>query len=203
MRSQILRIVALAWLLLGFWLSGLALAQLFAAKPAVTTSIVLHYRETPVLLGPHEHNVSAIAFSPDGRYIVCGGHGKDIAVFDVAQRALHCELRGHGHPATSAAFLPGGRLLSGGDERTVRLWDLNPGQLLATWIAVPADEQQHWADEWVGFKPSGEFVGSMQLDRLVGWQSGGDFFSGAEGGDRRRRVESLFDADSSVPSARD
>ncbi len=63
-----------------------------------------------------------VAFSPDGRFVVCGGHGKDIAVFDAAKGTLHCELRGHFHAATAVAFLPDGRLVSGGEERTVRLW---------------------------------------------------------------------------------
>lgn len=144
-----------------------------------------------------------VAFSPDGRFVVCGGHGKDIAVFDVAKRAPHVELRGHGHPATAITFLPNGRLISGGEERTIRLWDPSAGKLQVTWNLVPADQKQNWDDQWVGFKPSGEFAGSTRLDRLVGWQSGGDVLVGPESGDRRRRVESLFQAAPSVPSARE
>jgi WD40 repeat protein len=132
-----------------------------------------------------------VAFSPDGRLIACAGHGKDIAVFDVASGELHRSLKGHIHPATAAAFLPDGRLVSGGEERTTRLWDIDRGELLATWISFPADEKQNWADEWVGFSPDGRFVGSAPLDRLVGWQSQGSVFLGAEDG-VRRRVEGLF-----------
>lgn len=135
-----------------------------------------------------------VAFSPDGRYVVCCGHGKDIAVFDAAKGMLHSELRGHFHVATAAAFLPDGRLISGGEERTIRLWDINRNRNVAIWIAMPADPTQNWADEWVGFQPAGQFVGSARLDRLIGWQSGGDVLIGQEDANHRRRVESLFQA---------
>ncbi len=136
-----------------------------------------------------------VAFSPDGRLVVCGGHGKDIAVFDAKSRLLRGELRGHAHPATAVAFLPDGRLVSGGGERMIKLWDANQNELIASWVTVPADDQQKWRDEWVGFTPSGQFVGSTRLDRLAGWLSGGDFLLGAVDGARRRRVDSLFHAE--------
>ena len=141
-----------------------------------------------------------VAFSPDGQYVVCGGHGKDIAVFDVASGNLKCELRGHAHAPTAAAFLPDGRLISGGEERTVRLWDLNLAKCLATWIVMPANRAQQWNDEWVGFKPSGQFVGSSSLDRLIGWQSGGEVIDAPERANGPRRVENLFQADAAPAS---
>jgi WD40 repeat protein len=136
-----------------------------------------------------------VAFSPDGRFVVCGGHGKDIAVFDAASGTLFKELRGHAHPATRVAFLPDGRLVSGGEERMIKLWDPNAGTCLASWVVVPADAKQHWDDQWVGVDSSGNFVSSTNSDRLVGWQTSGDFLSGPETPDRRRRVEKLFQAE--------
>lgn len=143
-----------------------------------------------------------VAFSPDGQFVACGGHGKDIAVFDVATGSLHGELSGHAHPATAAVFLRDGRLLSGGEERTVKLWDVNRRECLATWVAMPADEKQNWDDEWVAFKPTGEFVGSTPLYRLVGWQSRGDYLAPLEA-DRRWNVESLFPADAADSPSRE
>jgi WD40 repeat protein len=133
-----------------------------------------------------------VAFSPDSHYVVTDGHGKDIAVFDTATGSLVTELRAHIHPATAIVFLPDGRLLSGGGERALRLWDVKQSQLLATWFSLPADANQNWPDEWVGYKPSGQFAGSMHLDRLRGWKLGEDIVIGPEDGARRRRVETLF-----------
>ncbi len=133
-----------------------------------------------------------VAFSTDGRLLVCGGHGKDIAVFDAPTGTLLRELRGHLHAPTAAAFLGDGRLVSGGDDRTIRLWNPRSGDRLATWIALPADSTQQWTDQWLGFAPSGDFVGSDRLDRLIGWQLGGEVLMGPAAADRCRRVKNLF-----------
>jgi WD40 repeat protein len=136
-----------------------------------------------------------VAFSADNRLVVCGGHGKDIAVFDTTNGELRCELRGHEHPATAAAFLPDGRLVSAGDEGAIRMWDAGRNRLLATWCTAAADPARHWADTWVGFRPSGEFVGPNNLDRLVGWITGGEIVIGQADNVHKRRVKNLFASD--------
>jgi WD40 repeat protein len=155
---------------------GIELWNLETGKSRLLKSLGDHFATMP----------GFVKFSPDGRFVVCGGKGKDIAVFDVAKGELHCELSGHFHAASAAAFLPDGRLISGGEERTIRLWSTDPGELLATWVTVPADDQQGWDDEWVGYRPSGEFIGTANGKRLVGWVTGGETILGAEGGNRRR-----------------
>jgi len=170
-----------AWLAAGTRHPGIEIWELRTGKSRILKAAGDHFATMP----------GFVKFSPDGRFVVCGGHGKDIAVFDVAKAELHCELRGHFHPASAVAFLPNGRLISGGEERTMRLWNTDPGQLLATWVAVPANEQQGWAEEWVGYRPSGEFIGSAAAKRLVGWVTGGETITSEEGGNRRR-VERLI-----------
>jgi WD40 repeat protein len=133
-----------------------------------------------------------VCFSADSRFVVCGGKGKDVAVFDVASGDLLGELSGHYHMATAAAFLPDGRLVSGAEERTVRIWAPKSNSLRATWILMPADPTQHWDYEWVGYTPEGEFVGSATLDRLVGWQTEGEYLVGNQAASRMKRVERLF-----------
>lgn len=131
-------------------------------------------------------------FSPDGRLVTCRGIGKDIAVFDVATGKLLCELRGHEHPPSRVAFLPDGRLVSGGDERAVRLWDVERRSLLASWYVLPADAAQGWQAEWIGFTPEGTYIGSQPLARLVGWEKGGNIVLGPSDHMSPRRVERLL-----------
>ena len=132
-----------------------------------------------------------VAFSHDGRHVACGGHGKDIALFDPVTGALQCELSGHEHPPTAAVFLPDGRLVSGGEEGALRMWDPEKKTSLATWYTVSADPSRNWHDDWVGYTPSGKFIGSASGQRLVGWQRDGEVLVGSEA-QSAMRVETLL-----------
>src|SRR5262249_13351245 len=54
-------------------------------------------------------------------------------------------------------------LLSGGDDQTVRLWNLKTSELIVSLF--------HGSDgEWVMWTPQGYYTGSPGADRIVGWQ---------------------------------
>jgi WD40 repeat protein len=131
-----------------------------------------------------------IAFSLDGRLIACGGHGKDVALFDARSLSLVRELRGHAHAPTAAVFLPDGRLVTAGEERSLILWDPDQGSRLATWVYVPADPARGWNDEWIAFTPGGDYTGSASLARLGGLILGGEVVGPAKGA--MRPVDRLF-----------
>jgi WD40 repeat protein len=78
----------------------------------------------------HETHYGPLAFTPDGFYIVAGIWGGDIEVWDWHRNELVETL--HGTFATSPeefTFDSKGQLLSASDDRSVKTWDLDSGNL--------------------------------------------------------------------------
>ncbi len=92
-----------------------------------------------VLRGRQTDWTLSVAFSPDGRWLAqTAGHGPaSVRLWDTATGKLVRELAGHvprgNHGgARAAVFTPDSRtLLSAGEDRTVRFWDVETGKELA------------------------------------------------------------------------
>jgi len=77
----------------------------------------------------HTDSVSALAFSPDGRYALSGSADKTIKLWDVAAGREIRTFKGHRERVTAVAFSPDGRgALSGSWDGTVRMWNLSTGK---------------------------------------------------------------------------
>lgn len=78
-------------------------------------------------------------FRDDGRLLAAGGEEGIVQVFDAESRSLLRQLRGHLRPVHVARFSPvHPQLLSGGDDATVRLWDITAGQQVSRTGALVA-----------------------------------------------------------------
>ncbi|XP_025026919.1 WD repeat-containing protein 62, partial [Python bivittatus] len=81
--------------------------------------------------------VSALSFSPDGKYIVTGenGHRPAVRVWDVEEKSQVSELHGHKHGVACVAFSPSMKyLVSVGypHDMIVNVWDWKSDTLLAS-----------------------------------------------------------------------
>jgi WD40 repeat protein len=82
-----------------------------------------------VYIGP----AASVAFSPDNRTVAVGLLAGPIALVDVETGVETGRLTGHSDYVTTLQFTPdGAQLVSGGLDRTVRVWDIADGQAVQT-----------------------------------------------------------------------
>lgn len=81
--------------------------------------------------GPHE-GILALALSPDGRHVlISGAPGFQCVMIDLESKKEIRSFRGHTGAVHALAFSPDGkRLLTGSDDRTMRVWNVENGREL-------------------------------------------------------------------------
>jgi WD40 repeat protein len=110
----------------------------------------------------HTDFVSAVAVSPDGRFIVSGSRDRTVKVWDAQSGALLRSLKGHTDFVSAVAVSPDGRfIVSGSWDRTVKVWDAQSGALLRS---LKGHTDFVFA---VAVSPDGRFIVSGSHDRTV------------------------------------
>lgn len=112
-------------------------------------------------LGTNE-NIESLAFSPDSRYLACGGLGTRIYILEAPSLKPVDVFPGH---AASVAFLAfdrsGGKLASRGGDAHIRVWSFPDGGLLADLPDLGGGEGD------LAFSPDGLRLASGQTDHTV------------------------------------
>jgi WD40 repeat protein len=111
--------------------------------------------------------ISSVAFNDDGTRIAAAGSESLVMVWNTTDCSVTAMFRHGGGDVKSVVFLDHDRLLSGGVDGTVRLWDLR--------LPEPEREVMRIAilpdGEWAAVTPDGLFDGSGRALATVSWWS--------------------------------
>jgi len=107
----------------------------------------------------HTDWVTAVAFSPDGRYLASADRAGGVVVWEGATGREFNTLPGHKAPVTALAFMPG-VLASGSTDGKIVLWDVKEGKEIRNWAAHAGGVES------VDFTPDGRLV-SCGRDKIA------------------------------------
>ncbi|MGH9801228.1 MAG: WD40 repeat domain-containing protein, partial [Blastocatellia bacterium] len=117
----------------------------------------------------HQANVSSLAFSPDGRWLVSTHRDGAILAWDTIERELMADFTGHSAAVEAVAFAPDGKLIaSASEDGSVIVWDVEQGgkQTVLLWHATRVTA--------VSFSADGKWLASNDLDgNLAMWDVAG------------------------------
>src|SRR6266567_4446459 len=120
-------------------LAGTGCSASGANIPAATgtpTSTSITHRQTKDLLTYHGHSdrATAVAWSPDGRYIASSSLDNTIQVWDSSTGARITTYRGHKLPAQTLSWSPDSRsIVSGSPDQTAQVWEAMTGKAILSY----------------------------------------------------------------------
>ncbi|KAA3662430.1 MAG: hypothetical protein DWQ04_13510 [Chloroflexi bacterium] len=100
-------------------------------------------------------NASDVAFGPNGRFLATSSGTGDSALWEAASGRQVQQFFGHSGAVLELQFMPDGtQLVTAGEDRTIKLWDLALGSELMTVAGVMNPV----------FTPNGRFIATANLD---------------------------------------
>ena len=123
-------------------------------------------------IGPRDQRINAVAFSADGEFILTGSNdctarlwsrkkGFLSHITSSTKKEIHT-FRGHKRPIRAVAISPDGKfILTGSEDETAKLWNLESGEEIQTFIGNESSVES------VGFSPDGKFILTGSRDKGI------------------------------------
>ncbi|OAQ32609.1 HET-E protein, partial [Linnemannia elongata AG-77] len=107
------------------------------------------------LLSGHSRNTTSLAFSPDSRRLVSGGHDAELRLWDLTKGECLFVMEEHENWVNEVRFSPcGKKIASASHDYTVRIWDADTGKRLHV-----LEGHTHYVLS-IDFSPNGRRLGS-------------------------------------------
>ena len=109
-----------------------------------------------------DKTISALAWSPDGTRLACGGGEYKIDIFDTRMWRQYITYKGHNSAVYALAWSPDGRqIISTGADDAMHLWDAINGKNVATFF------KHSGIVSGVAWSPNGQRIVSVSYDKTA------------------------------------
>ena len=143
---------------------GKMMAYAYSDKIYLVPNARARVFSSPLMLTGHTHNIRAICFSPDGKYLASCAIDNTVRLWDVATGTCLHIFDQDVFDFWSLMFSPNGTLLAGGGRTGIHIWDLGRDDRGRIHFSAMAEIINIRA---VAFSPIGQYLVSGGSDRMV------------------------------------